>query len=315
MSSFGIQIEPQFGYEFSEIRRIANVALENEFDTVWFSDHFILNQDATDRILLDPWLVMSALSRENSDIRLGSLVFCNSYRNPALHAKMGASLDNLSGGRLEFGIGAGWKELDYEAYGIEYPDDLTRIEQLGEGIQIIKGAWTEEKFSFDGKYYSVKNLISEPKPVQQPHPTIWVGSMTGGDRIVEVAARYGNGLNLAWSFTPDECQEIFGKMTSMAKTHERKDELSKSVGLWTRWFKSKQEMEKKIEEVAKERNMEVADYRERVSSALWGDTEIIIQRVREYQEIGVTHFIFMFPYSEEESQIQAFGEYVLPAVK
>jgi alkanesulfonate monooxygenase SsuD/methylene tetrahydromethanopterin reductase-like flavin-dependent oxidoreductase (luciferase family) len=315
MSSFGIQIEPQFGYGFNEIRRIANVALENEFDTVWFSDHFILNEDATDRILLDPWLVMSALSRENSDIRLGSLVFCNSYRNPALHAKMGASLDNLSGGRLEFGIGAGWKELDYEAYGIEYPDDLTRIEQLGEGIQIIKGAWTEEKFSYDGEYYSVKNLISEPKPVQQPHPTIWVGSMTGGDRIVEVAARYGNGLNLAWSFTPNECQEIFGKMTSMAQTHEREDELSKSVGLWTRWFKSKQEMEKTIEEVAKERNMEVADYRERVNSALWGDSEIIIQRIREYQEIGVTHFIFMFPYSEEHAQIQAFGEYVLPVVK
>lgn len=313
MLSFGIQIEPQFGYEYSRIRSLSSLAIENGFDTVWFSDHFILNSEATDRVLLDPWLVMSALSRENSDIRLGSLVFCNSYRNPALHAKMGATLDNLSGGRLEFGIGAGWKKLDYEAYGIEYPADLTRIEQLGEALQVIKGAWTEEKFTFHGDHYSVENLISEPKPVQEPHPTIWVGSMTGRDHIVEVAARYGDGLNLAWTFTPKQCEEIFRRMSSIAEQHRRQQNLQKSIGLWTRWFKNRNEMDKKVEEVAKKRDVAVEDYRDRISSALWGNTEMIVERIQAYQETGVTHFIFMFPYAEEGNQCQAFGEHVLPA--
>ena len=102
----GVQIEPQFGFTYDRIQEIAEHALLTGFSHVWFSDHFMLNRDATDRVLLNPWLTMAALVRDADDICVGTLVACNSYRNPALHAKMAATLDVISEGRLEFGIGA-----------------------------------------------------------------------------------------------------------------------------------------------------------------------------------------------------------------
>ena len=146
---FGVQVEPQFGFSYTDVLELAEKALENKFTGVWFSDHFMLNADATDRELLDPWLLMAALVRDNKKVRVGSLVFCNSYRQPALHAKMAATIDVISDGRLDFGIGAGWKKLEYNAYGYDFPPFATRAEQLEEAIQVIRGIWTKEKFSFE----------------------------------------------------------------------------------------------------------------------------------------------------------------------
>ncbi|MHA1246437.1 MAG: LLM class flavin-dependent oxidoreductase [Candidatus Thorarchaeota archaeon] len=117
----GVQIEPQFGFTYDRIQEIAEHALLTGFSALRFSDHFMLNKDATDRVLLDPWLTMAALVRDVDDIRVGTLVACNSYRSPALHAKIAATLDVISEGRLEFGIGAGWKEIEYRAYGYDFP--------------------------------------------------------------------------------------------------------------------------------------------------------------------------------------------------
>ncbi|MFX1244253.1 MAG: LLM class flavin-dependent oxidoreductase [Promethearchaeota archaeon] len=166
--NFGVQIEPQFGYNFEDITYIADMALKYGYSTLWFSDHFMLDKNATDRVLLDPWLLMVALTQQNPTIRVGSMVFCQSYRNPALTAKMAATLDVLSKGRLEFGIGAGWKEIEYNAYGYPFPDAKTRINQLADAVQIIRGIWANERFTYQGKYYQVNDVISYPKPLQRP---------------------------------------------------------------------------------------------------------------------------------------------------
>ncbi len=312
---FGVQVEPQFGYSFQDVIEISNAAVEHGYSTLWFSDHFMLDKNATDRELLDPWLLMTALVLTNTRIRVGTLVACNNYRPPALHAKMAATLDVLSGGRFEFGIGAGWKEIDYNAYGLEFPDDMTRIGQLAEGIQIIRGAWTEDVFNFQGEFYSVDNLISFPKPVQRPHPRIWVGSMKGLEHMIEVAAEHGDGINLAWSFTPRDLQSIFGKLDGLLEHHDKNPEaFNRSVGLWTRCFKSKAEMEDQITKAAKERGIQQDEYRKRVSKALWGTPEMIASRLREYADCGVSHFIFMFPYSQELDQMTLLKEQVLTMI-
>ena len=308
---FGIQIEPQFGFDYGDISKIAQNGLDNGFSTVWFSDHFMLDGNSTDKVLLDPWLVMTALVTEIPDIRVGSLVFCNSYRNPALHAKMAATLDVLSGGRLEFGIGAGWKKLEYGAYGYDFPDDMTRIEQLAESIQIIRRIWSEDKASFDGKHYKIKELVSFPKPVQQPHPTIWVGTMYGKQYMLKLTAKHGDGINLAWSFTPKQLESIFSKLEAYRKEYGRSKEIKKSVGFWTHIFESEEDMEKGIIEGAKKRNIPLEKYRERVSSSMWGTPEIIIKKLETYRDLGVSHSIFMFPHQEELKQIELFGSKVL----
>ena len=310
---FDIQIEPQFGYNYNDVLAIADIALENHFKGVRFSDHFMLDANATDKELLDPWLLMAALVRDNEKIRVGSLVFCNSYRMPTLHAKMAATVDVLSNGRLDFAIGAGWKELEYRSMGYEFPSFSARSEQLSEAIQIIRGIWTEEKFSFIGKYYQVHEVVSFPKPVQKPHPKIWVGSNRGGPKMIELAARYGDGINVAWGFSPERTEAIFHELFEFAEMHGRNPkDISKSVGLWTRIMKSKTEMENRISEGASSRGISKSDYRKRVDSSLWGTPEMIANKLAQYQNQGVSNITLMFPYEEEREQMALFGEAVYP---
>jgi alkanesulfonate monooxygenase SsuD/methylene tetrahydromethanopterin reductase-like flavin-dependent oxidoreductase (luciferase family) len=311
--NFGFQIEPQFGFSYADVLELSEKALANGFTGVWFSDHFMLDADAIDRELLDPWLLMAALVRDNKEIRVGSLVFCNSYRMPALHAKMAATIDTISNGRLNFGIGAGWKRLEYSAYGYEFPDFSIRAEQLGEAIQIIRGIWTEKKFSFSGKHYQVKDIVSYPKPVQKPHPKIWVGSNRGGPRMIELAARFGDGINISWSFSPERTLTIFQQLDSFAETHGRKPEsIARSVGCWTRILKSDEEMNQMIKSGAASRGISEAAYRKRSSNSLWGTPEMVAERLSQYEEQKVSNIILMFPYGEERKQIEAFGEFVTP---
>ncbi|TFG10462.1 LLM class flavin-dependent oxidoreductase [Candidatus Thorarchaeota archaeon] len=313
--NFGVQVEPQFGYSFKDVVAIAEAAVTEGYSTLWFSDHFMLDKEATDRELLDPWLLMTGLVYANDQIRVGTLVACNNYRPPALHAKMAATLDVLSEGRFEFGIGAGWKEMDYRAFGLEYHDDMTRIRQLAEGIEIIRGAWTEDVFNYDGEYYNAENLISNPKPVQDPHPRVWVGTMKGRRHMLDVAARHGDGINLAWAFTPEDLKRIFSKLDELLKKYNRTPgSLSRSVGLWTRYFRSEQDMEEYISSAAKERGIEVDLYRRRVSKALWGTSEMMVSRLREYYDVGVEHVIFMFPHENEVEQMGALSKHVLPHI-
>jgi alkanesulfonate monooxygenase SsuD/methylene tetrahydromethanopterin reductase-like flavin-dependent oxidoreductase (luciferase family) len=309
---FGVQIEPQFGFDYETISSIARKGLDNGFSTLWFSDHFMLDAESTDRILLDPWLVMASLVQKFSDLRVGSLVFCNSYRNPALHAKMAATLDVLSKGRLEFGIGAGWKHLEYKAYGYEFPNDMTRIAQLAEAIQIIRSIWIEDKANFDGEHYKIKDLVSCPKPFQKPHPTIWVGTMYGKEHMLRVAAKHGDGINLAWAFTPEQLALIFKQLDDYGKEYRRPDKIKKSVGFWTYVFEDESDMETAIDEGARKRNISPEKYRERVKSAMWGTPEDLVEKLHAYQDLDITHSIFMFPQEEEIKQIEIFGKQVIP---
>lgn len=276
----------------------------------------MLDSNATDRVLLDPWMLMASLVRDNKTVKVGNLVACNSYRPPPLHAKMAATLDVISRGRLEFGIGAGWKELEYNAYGYPFPSDVERIEQLAESLQIIKGIWSNEKYSFSGKYYQVKDIVSYPKPLQEPRPTIWVGSMKGKRKMLEVAAEHADGINLAWSFTPAQCRAIFSQLDSLGEAYDRKPEtIKRSLGFWTRCFESEKEMATAIAENAAKSYLSVEAYEKRIESSLWGTPSTLAQKLREYKELGVTHAILMLPHKNEIDQIELIGTKVLPEIE
>ena len=308
---FGVQIEPQFGYTFDEVSAITEVALKNGFNTIWFSDHFMLDKDSTNRVLLDPWLLMTALTQQNPKIRVGSMVFCQSYRNPALTAKMAATLDVLSNGRLEFGIGAGWKKIEYTAYGYPFPSAKIRIQQMNETIQIIRGIWTNERFTFQGTHYQVEDVIAYPKPLQTPMP-IWVGAQNGKEYMLRATAKYGDGINIAWMSTPAELEERFSRLATLCKKYHREtSEIRKSLGLWTQLFSSDDEMDAAIKENAKTRNIPLDEYRERIGKALWGTADSMRTRLTAFEEIGVEHFIFMFPHKQEIDHIKAMGKSVI----
>ena len=312
--NYGVQIEPQFGFGFEDVTRIADVALKNGFSTLWFSDHFMLDEDATDRVLLEPWLLMTALTQQNSRIRVGSMVFCQSYRNPALVAKMAATLDVLSQGRLDFGIGAGWKELEYKAYGYSFPEGKIRISQLAEAVQIIRGIWTNDRFTFKGRHYQVRDVISYPKPLQQPMPVL-IGAQEGKEPMLRLTAKFGDAINIAWMSTPDTLRKQIQRLTLFCTKYGRDiSDIRYSIGLWTRHFRSETDRDTAIMQGAKDRKVSPDNYRKRIDQALWGTTDQMVSRLQEFQELGVADIVFMFPHENEREHIKILGDEVLPKV-
>src|SRR5438552_881606 len=147
----GVQIEPQFGFTFEEILAIANEARAAGFTRLWVSDHLFNDADAVATDCLEAWSLLAALAVKTEGIRIGAMVTCQSYRNPALLAKIAAGVDVMSGGRLDFGVGAGWKEIEYRAYGYPFPDGPTRVTQLLETLEICTRLWREQRGTFPGK--------------------------------------------------------------------------------------------------------------------------------------------------------------------
>jgi alkanesulfonate monooxygenase SsuD/methylene tetrahydromethanopterin reductase-like flavin-dependent oxidoreductase (luciferase family) len=164
--------------------------LEGHYRSLWMTDHFFWETDPT----YEAWTAMCYLLARFPKYEVGPMVLGQSYRNPALLAKMGATLQALSGGRFIMGIGAGWKEDEYRAYGYDYPSAGVRIEQLGDTLEIMKRLWTElGKVTFQGKHYQIENAYCEPKP--DPVPPIVVGG--GGRKTMMLAARYADWWNLS----------------------------------------------------------------------------------------------------------------------
>ena len=169
---FGVHIEPQLGYDYENSLNIALEAEKLGYESFWCSDHLFLNDKSEKQNCMDAWTLLAALAAATKKIRLGTLVTCNNYRHPALLAKIAASIDMISNGRLWFGYGAGWKKDEYKAYGYPFPKIQDRMDMMEEALEIIKLLWTEPSPSFSGKHYSIENAFSarvSERFAWQPH--------------------------------------------------------------------------------------------------------------------------------------------------
>ena len=185
---------PMYGeLDWATTERGVLKAEELGFDAVWAPDHLMLGRD---RAEYECWTLLSAIAGMTEDVRMGSLVLCNDYRNPALVAKMAATLDIVSGGRLELGLGAGWHDAEYDAYGWEYRDGFERLMRLDESIRLMKRMWDAggEGASFDGDHYRIEDAACAPPPVQDPHPPILVGGQ-GEDVTLKLVAKHADVWN------------------------------------------------------------------------------------------------------------------------
>jgi F420-dependent oxidoreductase-like protein len=174
------------------------VVLEAErlgYDSVWLDDHLMYGE----KPILECWTTLSALAEATTKIRLGTMVACIAHRNPALLAKTAATLDVISDGRLEFGVGAGAQEVEHQAYGFDFPMPTQRIKRLEEALEVIRRLWIYPKATYQGKYYTLKDAVCEPKPKQKPHPPIIVGG-SGEKLTLKVAAKYADRFD--WGFLP-----------------------------------------------------------------------------------------------------------------
>jgi F420-dependent oxidoreductase-like protein len=197
-------IEGQEGVTWEQWQAIAAAAEANSFDALFRSDHY-LSIVGQAQGSLDAWSTLAGLAAITSRIHLGTLVSPVTFRHPSVLAKAAATVDHISGGRVELGMGAGWFEAEHRAYGFQFYDTRTRLELFAEQIEIVHRSWKPGPFSFKGKHYEIDELDALPKPVQQPHPTLIVGGR-GGRGTIEPAAKWADEYN-TFSASVDDISE------------------------------------------------------------------------------------------------------------
>jgi F420-dependent oxidoreductase-like protein len=308
---FGLQIEPQYGFSYEGIRGIATEAERLGFESLWVSDHFFMTPESVDTPCLECWTTLSSLARDTGRLRLGAMVASQSYRNPALAAKMAATVDNISGGRLNFGVGAGWKDVEYTAYGYPFPSPDTRIRQLNDSLEIATRMWTEERATYEGKYYSVKNAICAPKPMQKPHPPIWVGGT--GSFTLKIAARHADAVNFAWTIPVPKFKEKLEEFRVYCEARGRDYAgIRKSAGLMITMAEDEDALKALLRQREANKDTPYAKYLAKQPANLIGTTTQVAARIREYTALDVNHFILRFHYGEEVEGMRIFTEKVKP---
>jgi len=191
---------------------IAKLAEELGYDSLWVYDHVHNVPRPGNEAVFECWTTIAAISQLTSRIKLGQMVGCCSYRNPALLAKITSTVDVVSGGRLNWGIGAGWYENEYRSYGYEFPKPAQRIRMLEETVEIVKRMWTEPTATFKGEHFEVNRAYCDPKPLQQPHPPVLIGG--GGEQLtLRVVAKHANCSNFGGN--PDQ----FAHKVEVLKSH------------------------------------------------------------------------------------------------
>jgi F420-dependent oxidoreductase-like protein len=222
-------VEGQEGVGWDDWLALARAAEELGFEGLFRSDHYGPVVAAGERGSLDAWTTLAGLAAVTSRIRLGTLVSPATFRHPSVLAKSAVTVDHISGGRVELGMGAGWNEAEHVRYGFPFPPTRERMDVFAEQLEIVHRQWHGEPFSFEGDHYTLTDSDPQPKPVQRPHPPLIVGGR-GRKRSVALAARWADEYN-AVSPSPDECRELRERI---ARACEREDREPLPLSVMTR---------------------------------------------------------------------------------
>ncbi|HLU36576.1 MAG TPA: LLM class F420-dependent oxidoreductase [Thermomicrobiales bacterium] len=182
--------------QYEAMTAVAKRADQGPWDSVWVYDHFHTVPEPTMETTFEAWTVSATLARDTERVRIGQMVSCNGYRNPALFAKIASTVDVASGGRLNAGIGGGWYEHEWRAYGYGFPETGPRMRMFREGVQIMHKMFSEDKPTFEGEFYTIDEPINEPKSAKPGHKIpLWIGG--GGEKVtLKLVAQYGDACNV-----------------------------------------------------------------------------------------------------------------------
>ncbi|NNF63752.1 MAG: LLM class F420-dependent oxidoreductase [Acidimicrobiia bacterium] len=279
------------------------------FDSLWVYDHFHTVPDQTQEPTYEAWSLLAALAAVTKTSRLGQMCTCNGYRNPAYLAKVAAGIDVISGGRLEFSIGAGWYHEEYEAYGYPFPSGGTRIAELEESVEIVKKMWTEDEATYDGEHYQIAGAICQPKPLQDPHPPIWIAG--GGEKkTLRVVAKHADYSN----FGADP--EHFAHKSEILRGHcEAIGRDFDEIGRTAIWHglvgTSEADLNAKVSRVAEAIGRPEDDVRRRYTV---GSPDQVAEELGKLAELGCVHVQCFFPDSAWGDSLEVFDTAVIPAL-
>ncbi len=292
------------------LKKLAIHAENTGFDSLWVMDHFhqISLVGKQEDPMLEGWTTISVLAGVTSKIKLGTLVTGIINRHPSVLAKMGATLDVLSKGRLFMGIGAAWEKEESLAYGIPYPSNKERLLRLEEAIQIIRKMWTEEDptATFNGKYYQINNAYCNPKPIQKPSPPIMVGG-SGERYTLKIVAKYADACNLYGS------AETVKRKLSVLKEHCKSvgrdyDSILKTKLSFIVIDNDKEMIDKRVQQISKVRPEEWV--RELL---IYGTPEDVLKQIEMLQDVGIQYLIIQVdlePFRELEA-LEIFGDSII----
>jgi F420-dependent oxidoreductase-like protein len=311
-----VDIEPE--KHWAVMRDLATYADNSAWDSLWVYDHFHTVPMPTGEATHEAWSLMAAYAATTSRIKLGQMCTAMSYRNPVYLAKVAATADIISGGRIQMGIGGGWYEHEWRAYGYGFPSACVRLARLDEGVQIMRDAWRDGKVSLAGKHYQVDGAIVEPKPLQDGGIPFWIAG--GGEKVtLRIAAKYAQYTN----FTPE--LEAFKHKSDVLAQHCREvgtdfDAIVRSanfsaiIGTSDADVKDRQRrildrMSRYVPEAVAEAMLSGG------SEGATGTTEQVIERIAKVRDLGCEYAICYFPEAAyDRSGIELFEREVIPAL-
>ena len=312
---FGLQ-HPVFSFDYrnrdtsqivDSLKNLVTRAENRGFDSFWVMDHFhqIPFVGKPEEPMLESWTTISVLAGMTTKIKLGTLMTGIIYRHPSILAKIAASLDVLSKGRLFMGIGAAWNEEESSAYGIPFPSAKERFLRLEEAIQIIRKMWTEEpSASFNGQYYQIKNAFCNPKPIQKPSPPIMVGG-SGERQTLRIVAKYADACNLFGS------AETVKRKLSILKEHCRSvgrdyDSILKTKLGVVVIDDDKEMARKRLQQISKGMPKEQID-----EFAIYGTPEDVLRQKESLEDAGIQYLIVDLDPSREVEALDVFANNII----
>ncbi|HTY32731.1 LLM class F420-dependent oxidoreductase [Mycobacterium sp.] len=302
------------------MRDLATYADDSAWDSLWVYDHFHTVPVPTGEATHEAWSLMAAYAATTSRIKLGQMCTAMSYRNPVYLAKVAATADIISGGRIQMGIGAGWYEHEWRAYGYGFPSAKVRLARLDEGVQIMRDAWRDGKVSFDGEHYQVDDAIVAPKPLQDNGIPMWIAG--GGEKVtLRIAAKYAQYTN----FSPEP--EAFAHKSEVLARHCREvgtdfEAIVRSVNVNALVGPSEADVKDRLQRV---RDRMIGYVPEAAADAMIANTsgpdsaagapEQVIERIAKLRDLGCEYAICYFPEAAyDRSGIELFEREVIPAL-
>jgi F420-dependent oxidoreductase-like protein len=297
--------DPVQAYE--AMTHVGKVAEEIGFDSIWVYDHFHTTPTPEIETCFEAWTSTAGLARDTQRVRIGQMVTCNGYRNPALLAKIASTVDVMSHGRAICGLGAGWYEHEWRAYGYGFPETPERMRMFREGVEIVVRMLTDEKASFEGKYYTVDGAINEPKGVQRPRLPLWLGG--GGEQVtLKLVAQWADGCNFGGgdpAVIRQKLAVLRGHCEAVGRDY---DTITRSTSLNIFLLEDGEDPEQAT--APARGSTTLADYRR---GTFVGTVAQVTERLQQVVEAGADYIITYFPrVAYDQTRLRRFAAEVMP---
>lgn len=302
-------------FTYPEVRDLSIKVDKLRFDSIHVNDHFLGMDARQDRKepMLDAMMLLTALAVETKKVKLGQIVLCNSFRNPAYLSKMISTLDNISNGRALLWIGAGWFEEEYKAYGYPFPSPKRRVDELEESLTIYKKVFTEEETDFKGNFWELIRHRNFPKPIQKPYPQIVVG--TTGKRMTDIACKEADGVNLDLWYAPnmEDIPPRISYINERLQKHNRNpSEFEISLFTAITIVNSQEKLDDLVERIIKSTRGDKKLTKEHILKNHYvGFPEDIKEKMTRLENMGIKKIVTWIRRSDFEDSIEVFSKKVM----